>query len=525
MNLNPVIWSLLLPLLSAIVLLLLSQRIKWQRSISLFASSSLVLITFYAMGFALSSTPQTYALGNWPAPFGIILVLDQLSGLLLVITALLSLAALWCAVRQNTDQQGVHFHVLWQLQIFGLNGAFLTGDLFNLFVFFEVLLLASYGLLLHGGRRQNTKAGLHYVVINLLASSLFLFAVGTLYGILGTLNMADLAQKIAHLPADNQPIVAAAGLLLLVVFAVKSALFPLYLWLPKAYANTTAPVAALFAIMTKVGVYAIIRVHGMLFGENAGALAGLHLPWLLWLGLITLLLAAFGTLAATTLRQTIAYLVLASVATLLIAIGINQTQTLPALLFYLIHSTFIAAGLFLLADYVRQGRPQHADRLIADFAMPRNTLIGGVYLFAAIAISGMPPLSGFFGKLLILQSSIQHPYFWWILATILLSNLLIIIALVRVGSVLFYQTLPRERCHDSALQTQCLPPHINPQGCGAIVGLLSIGILLTLFAQPIYQITESISAQWQQVTLYQQQVLTTAPFDNPNKTLYWEDIK
>src|SRR5690606_34809702 len=152
-----------------------------------------------------------------------------------------------------TDNSGAHFHTLFQLQLFGLNGAFLTGDLFNLFVFFEILLLASYSLLLHGGGRLKTKAGLHFVIINLVGSTLFLFAVGTLYGLLGTLNMADLAVKVAAAPANDAVLIHIAGFLLFAVFALKAALVPLYLWLPAAYAHTTAPVAALFAIMTKVG--------------------------------------------------------------------------------------------------------------------------------------------------------------------------------------------------------------------------------------------------------------------------------
>lgn len=525
MNLNPVIWPLILPLLSAILLLLFNKQKKWQRGLNLLASIGLVLLSVNAMQVALSSDPQTYALGNWQAPFGIILVLDRLSALMLIITALLAIAALWFAIRQKTDQQGAYFHILWQLQLFGLNGAFLTGDLFNLFVFFEILLLASYGLLLHGGGRRKTRAGLHYVVINLLGSTLFLFAVGALYGILGTLNMADLAQKIVLLPAENQAVVAAAGLLLLVVFTIKAAMFPLYLWLPNAYANTSAPVAALFAIMTKVGIYAIIRVHGMLFGESAENLAGLHLDWVLWLGLATLVLAAFGALAATVLRQLIAYLVLASVAILLIGIGLNQSQSMSATLFYLIHSTFITGGLFLLADYIRQARPQHADSLMPDFAMPRIILIGSVFLFAAIAISGMPPLSGFFGKLLILRSATQHPDFWWILATVLSTSLLIIIALVRAGSVLFYQTLPQEASHQRDGKTICTTPQINMLGCGSIVGLLSIGIILSLFAQPIYSLTESVSKQLSETALYQQQVLQAEPKPNPYKTLQREGIQ
>nr|MCU0809348.1 monovalent cation/H+ antiporter subunit D [Candidatus Contendobacter sp.] len=226
-----VIAPVLLPLLAGILLLLLGRANPlWHRVLSVFAvliqiRLALVLVTATGSGDIL-----VYALGNWPAPFGIVLVADRLATWMLVITALLALFALLYAIR-GEDRAGRHFHVLFQLQLFGLNGAFLTGDLFNLFVFFEILLLASYGLLLHGGGRRRTRAGLHFVVVNLVGSALFLFAVGTLYGVLGTLNMADLAIRVAAAPLESIPLVRAAGLLLFGVFALKAALLPFYLWL------------------------------------------------------------------------------------------------------------------------------------------------------------------------------------------------------------------------------------------------------------------------------------------------------
>ncbi|QKI88071.1 monovalent cation/H+ antiporter subunit D [Thiomicrorhabdus xiamenensis] len=511
---------LILPLIAGILILLAKPGgIKLQRTLAITATTILVAASLYVMQSALQNPPQIYALGNWKAPFGIVLVLDQLSAFMVLITSLLAAAALWFAIRQNTDKEGAHFHVLFQIQLFGINGAFLTGDLFNLFVFFEVLLLASYGLLLHGGGRLKTRAGLHYVAINLIGSTLFLFAVGALYGILGTLNMADLAQKIALLPASEQGVVATAGLMLFVVFGVKAAMFPLYLWLPQAYANTSAPVAALFAIMTKVGIYAILRVHGLLFGDTAGDLAGLHIDWLLWLGLVSMAFAAFGVIAAKNLRQQVAYLVLASVATLLVAIGINTEQALSAALFYLIHSTFIAGGLFLLADYIRQGRGHVEDAFVRAHAMPSAILIGSVFIFAALAISGMPPLSGFLGKFLILQSALDHPAFWWILGVVLTSSLLIIIALARSGSLLFYNILPQEESHAPDNTQQNNTGKINMQGCGSIIGLLSVGAILVLFAQPIYNVTDSIAQQLNQPQIYLQNVLQFTPVENTHKEL------
>lgn len=515
---------LLIPLLAGIVVVLLQSRgIQAQRTLSLLAAFVLLMMSTASLQYALNSPIQVYALGNWQAPFGIVLVLDQLSALMVWLVSILAVTALWFAIRQKTDEQGAHFHSLFQIQLFGLNGAFLTGDLFNLFVFFEVLLLASYGLLLHGGGRLKTKAGLHYVTLNLIGSTLFLFAVGTLYGIVGTLNIADLGVRIAKVSAEDQGVVALAGIMLLFVFGLKAAIFPLYLWLPQAYAQTSAPVAALFAIMTKVGIYVIIRVHGTLFGDSAGDLAGIHQPWLLWLGIVTLLLAAFGAMAGRILREQIAYLVLASVATLLIAISMSGEDALSAALFYLIHSTLIAAGLFLLSDYIRQGRGGCEDQLVRAPAMPNPILIGSVFMFAAIAMSGLPPLSGFFGKLLILSAALEHPAFFAILAAILVSSLLLIMTLARSGSLIFYHPLKSEVCHESpAKRSESATASVNFQGGASIAVLLSTAVILVIFANPIHQMLQTVAKQVNDRTAYSATVLSYEPVENVHKTLIEE---
>ncbi len=511
----------ILPLLSGILILLARPGgLALQRVLSLVALIALLLVNVNAMQLAMQLPPQVYALGNWAAPFGIVLVLDQLSASMVLLTSVLALGALWFAVSQKIDGQGAHFHTLFHIQLFGLNGAFMTGDVFNLFVFFEVLLLASYGLLLHGGGRLKTRAGLHYVSLNLIGSTLFLFAVGALYGILGTLNLADMAAKISHLSETEHGVVAAAGLMLLLVFGIKAAMFPLYLWLPQAYANTTAPVAALFAIMTKVGLYAIIRVHGTLFSDQAGDLANIHIPWVLWLGLVTMLFSALGAIASRNLRELIAYLVLGSVSTLLIGIGINTAQAMSATLYYLFHSTLIAGGLFLLAEWIRQGRGHIEDQFIRGHAMPKAVLVGSIFMFGMVAMVGLPPLSGFVGKLLILSSALTHPDFFWILAIILVSGLLLIIAAARAGSLLFYNVLPVEDCHtvDGKLNFP-VPAELKLKGFGAVVGLLSFAFIMVVLANPITQFTDSVATQWEDKSLYQQQVLQVEIIENARKEL------
>lgn len=496
---------LVVPLLIGISLLLIqSLGLKHQRFVSFIGAVALVWISIESLFVSLEGEPQVFILGNWAAPFGIVLVLDQFSALMVLITSLLAIGAIWYAISQQIDQKGAHFHTLFHIQLFGLNGAFLTGDVFNLFVFFEVLLLASYGLILHGGGRLRTKAGLHYVVINLIGSTLFLFAVGALYGILGTLNIADMAVKIAELPVEDYGIVSAAGLLLLLVFGLKAAMFPLYLWLPQAYANAPAPVAALFAIMTKVGLYAIIRVHGTLFGSTAGDLAYFYMPWLLALGLITLLLAALGVLAARGLREQVAYLVLTSVATLLIGIGLNSPAALSASLYYLIHSTLIAGGFFLLADMIAQGRGIHDDRFESSKPLFRGILLGSFFIFAAIAMTGLPPLSGFFGKFLILAAALDHHWFAIIIATMLISSLFMIIAVAKSGSQLFYQTQVHQKPEGESF---------NQYAFLSVILLLGISPLLVIFANPIMAFTDSTTLQLLDKIQYIDTVLNTLPIE------------
>lgn len=452
----------LLPALTATGLIALPRQwLRMQRTLSVISVLLLLMATLLLWWHdAGTRSTLVYPMGDWPAPFGIVWVYDPLAGLMLLLTATVALISLIYAIGSETDTQGAHFHALFQAQLFGLNGAFLTGDVFNLFVFFEVLLLASYGLMLHGGGAARARAGLHYLVINLVGSTLFLFAVGALYGVLGTLNLADLAQRISTAPPDQYPLIAAASFMLFVVFAIKAASFPLYLWLPATYAETSAPVAALFAIMTKVGLYAMLRVHGTLFAADTApdALRDLLTPWWLWLGLITLIIATLGVWAATSLRRQIAYLVLTSVGTLMIALGLNSPAALTGGLYYWVQSTLLTAGFFLLADAIVRARG-HDEWRVAGTIRPFAPLALMFFIYA-VAIVGLPPFSGFIGKAFILNAALTHPQAPAVLATVLITSVLLVIALARSGSALFFQSY-------SASQ----PVLRCPAGCWLAMGL------------------------------------------------------
>jgi multicomponent K+:H+ antiporter subunit D len=357
---------------------------------------------------------------------------------MLVLTALVGLAGLLYA-RGGDAQRGEHFYALFMLQLAGLNGAFLTADLFNLFVFFEVLLIASYGLLLHGGGAARLKASIHYVVFNLTGSALFLIAVAALYGLTGTLSMADLAVRVPQLAPDAALLIRTAALLLLVVFCVKAALLPLYFWLPDTYGAATAPVAALFAIMTKVGVYAVARMYTLVFGDAGGFAANVAVPWLPVLAMATLALGAAGALAAVRLRTLIAYLVVASAGTQLLALGLGTEGTVAAGLFYLIHSTLFAAALFLLVDRVTAARGATEDRHVPAKFGASPAALGAGYFVVGVAAAALPPSAGFFGKALLLQSAVETPFAPWVWAVVLLSSFAMIVAVARAGSTVFWK--------------------------------------------------------------------------------------
>lgn len=488
-----ILLPILIPFFVGSVMLILPLRIAGLRTLSLLATLSLIVVAVMLLRIADSGELQVYSLGNWIAPFGIVLVLDRLAALMLAVTAVLAGGAMLYAIRGD-DRLGRFFHPLFQFQLMGINGAFLTGDLFNLFVFFEILLISSYVLLVHGGGGDRIRSGMHYVVLNLVGSSLFLIAAGLLYGAVGTLNMADLAARIMQSSPEQMPLIAAGGLLLLVVFALKAALLPLYFWLPRAYASAAPPVAALFAVMTKVGIYSIIRFYTLVFGEQAGPLADMVLPWLWPLALVTLLLGTIGALAAVTLQGLLAYMIVVSVGTMLAGYALGNQAGLSGVLFYLVHSTWIIGGLFLLADMIGLQRGRKGTLLVQGPLLRNPMLLGGLFFAASVSVAGLPPLSGFLGKILILQAA---PMGWVSLAlwgTVLTGGLLGIIALSRAGSTLFWQT--GHKVLGSA--------ELDGVRLMAVVLLLAGSPLLVLFAQPVLAYMDATAAQLHDIELYLQ---------------------
>ncbi|MEE4250296.1 MAG: monovalent cation/H+ antiporter subunit D [Alcanivoracaceae bacterium] len=484
---------LLLPLFAGLLLLLeVRQRLWLRRLTGLIATALLLPAALLLWQQAADGSITVYRLGDWQPPFGIVLVLDRLSAMMLLITALLALPVYLHACRGD-DQPGANFHTLFQFQLLGINGAFLTGDLFNLFVFFEVLLIASYALLMHGQGPERAKAGLHYVILNLAGSSLFLFGLGLLYAATGTLNMADVARVISAGELVSPLLLQVSGALLLVVFALKAALLPLSFWLPGAYSAASAPVAALFAIMTKVGLYAIWRMWPLLYGLEGSPLDGMVSPWLWWLALATIGFAALGALAAQRLAVLASWLVLVSVGSLMAALTVATPAAWAAGFYYLIHSTFAAAALFLLVGLISARRGVLVDRMEEGPELP--SALGILFIALAVMLVGLPPLSGFIGKLLLLQA-VPAAAFWIVL---LLASLLVLVAFSRAGSTVFWR-------RQSGLQ----PVTLSLMDAAPLALLLWMCVLMVLLAAPLMNVAADTAAQLTNAQSYIDAVLGTA---------------
>ena len=537
---------ILLPLLTAAIMLMLGEKHRpLKAKINLFSS----LVGLFISVMLLQWTQTTgvpgsigvYLPGNWQAPFGIVLVVDRLSALMLVLTGIIGVSALLFAMAR-WDGAGSSFHALFQIQLMGLYGAFLTADLFNLFVFFEVLLAASYGLLLHGSGRARVSSGLHYISINLLASSLFLIGAALIYGVTGTLNMADLALKIPLVPEADRGLLHAGAGILAVAFLAKAGMWPLNFWLVPAYSSASAPVAAMFAIMTKVGVYTLLRLWTLLFSGQAGGSAFFGGDWLIYGGMATIACAALAILAAQRLERMASLSILVSAGILLSAVGFAQPNLIGAALFYLVSSTLALSALFLLAELIERSRsaneipledesellprPQESlqppkginlddeQKAVVGQVIPWTmAFLGLSFIACALLIIGMPPLSGFIGKLNLI-SALLNPLglggeapisnaAWALLALLILSGLASLMAFARMGIQRFWT--PEERPSPLLRKLECAP----------IFLLLGLSIALTFKAEPLLRYTQATADALNNPQQYVMAVLGTRAVPSP----------
>jgi multicomponent K+:H+ antiporter subunit D len=503
-----IVAPVLIPMLAAAVMLLLAERRRPLKLVIGVTSAILGILTSLALlAWVAANGPVAYRAGNWPVPFGISLAIDRLSTTMLLVSWVMGTCALvFAAARWH--RAGVHFPALFQLQLMGLSGAFITADVFNLFVFFEILLAASYGLVLHGSGRSRVSVSVRYVAVNLAASSLFLLGVAMIYGVTGTLNMAELAARLSGASIANRHLIDTGASLLALAFLIKAAAWPLNFWLVPAYTAATAPVAALFAVLTKVGIYALVRLWTLMFA--GGPLAGFGADALLAFGLVTAALAAMGMLASHRLAGQVSWGVIVSAGTLLAALGLGDEIALGSAIFYLVAAALASSASFLLVDLVDRWQAgvtivEEAPFLTATLEandvnlddeeaplmgrpFPASTaLLALAYLGCALLISGFPPQPTFIGKLGMLSAALAPAEKgevvgarnWAFVTVVLGAGLVMLIALTRTGVRTFWSSTQRE------------PPRVRAEEGLPIIVLLALCGVLTVAAGPTMELARA----------------------------------
>ncbi|KWW18176.1 cation:proton antiporter [Peribacillus simplex] len=463
----PVLW----PLFTGIFLIFIAKKIKLQRWVSLFSSLIGIVISSFLVFSVHSQGILTLGVGSWEAPFGIVIVADMLASLLVLTTNIIGLAILLYSFHSIGEEREAHYYYpVFQFLLIGVNGAFLTGDLFNLFVFFEVMLMASYVLLVLGGTKIQLRESLKYIIVNVLSSSFFVIMVAYLYSVLGTLNMAQISQRIAEV---NQPaILSVIAIGFLIVFGLKGAIFPLFQWLPGSYHAPPIPVMALFgALLTKVGIYSISRTYTLMFYHDQGFT---H-TFLAWLAILTILIGVIGALAYWDVKKIIIYNIIIAVGVIVFGISVMNEQALSGSILYIIHDMLIKAALFLLIGIMIK-LTGSADLRKMGGLIKQYPALAWTFFVAAISLAGIPPFSGFAGKLLILLGAGKSGDYLG-MAIVLLSSLMVLYSVMKIFIYGFWGT-PRADYRPAAVP-------VNKMLIPAVI-LVAISVLYGVGTEAIY---------------------------------------
>lgn len=462
---NLVAFPVLLPLVSGILLVLLHGRVQLQRIVSFISALGSLGLAIFLTTQVWNHSIQTVQAGGWAAPYGITLAVDLFSGMMLILAGINVVTCLFFAFRDlDAARERAFFYPVVQFLLVGINLSFITGDLFNLFVAFEVMLIASYFLLTLGGEKGQLREGFKYLVINATASTLFLVAVSLLYGVTGTLNMADLAQKVATRPGD--PIITVVAILFMLVFATKAALFPLYFWLPRSYFQAPSPIAALFAAMlTKVGVYALVRVFTLIFIHDQGYT---HTILLAVAGL-TMLLGVFGAISQMDFKAILSYHIISQIGYMIMGLGLFSKLALAGTVFYMAHHIIVKSALFLLAG-VTERITGSTDLKKYSGLIASHPGLAFVFLFTGISLAGVPPFSGFFSKFALLKAGVEQGA--WVIVTVsLVVSIFTLFSMVKIFRKGFWGETTGFRNDQGGLAyAQVMAPAVLLLGLSAAMG-------------------------------------------------------
>lgn len=498
MNTNLLILPIIMPLITAIVLLFFWFRPNRQKYISLVGHILSVLVAIPIFLEAMKGTILTMAVGNWAAPFGIVYVCDAFSGALVLLTSLVGLAVgIYSNAAIQSKRASYGYFPLVHFLLMGLYGSFLAGDIFNLYVWFEVIIIASFVLITLGGEKAQLEGAVKYVTMNLLASVIFLTGIAVLYGILGTLNLADLSLKVSESP--HRSLINATAILFLVGFGIKSAIFPLYFWLPDSYHTPPTPISAIFGgLLTKVGVYALIRIFSLLFIGDP-----FIRDLLSWIAVLTMISGAFGAIVSYNLRKIFSYLIVSHIGFMIAGLALFSPIAIAGAAYYMMHDIIAKTNLFLVGGTIYKIKGQlHIDRVKGLFS--QYPYLSIVFALAMFSVVGTPPLSGFWPKIMLLKGSFAMDNMW-IIVGILLATFLTLWAMVRIWSKSFWSTEANEEKTTGRYQEMTTSQ--RRLLIGPILFLLAISLFLGFGAGYVSQMCSLIADQLMDSDTYVNAVL------------------
>ncbi|MEM1360448.1 MAG: proton-conducting transporter membrane subunit [Pseudomonadota bacterium] len=489
-------FPLLIPFITAVPCYFYAERPEMSARISLMGSLAALVAALLLFLRVSEDGVVAGQMGGWAAPFGITLVADMLSAILVVVTALIGVAVAFYAQGEiEFEQSQIGYHAIFQALLGGVTGAFLTGDIFNLYVWFEVMLIASFGLLIIGGRAEQIDGAVKYVALNLVSTILFLSGIGLLYGVTGTLNMADLNAAVAN--SEKQGLLSVIAIFFIFAFAMKAAVFPLYSWLPAAYHTPAFAVSAVFAaLLTKVGIYSLLRVFTLVFDLEGSFGQDL----LLWAAVLTMLAGVAGALAATDIRKVLSYQVIASIGSLVLGLAIYSPLAIAGAIFYLIHNMMVKGVLFMSAGVMTRLTGGSDLRRIGGL-YASTPVFALIFLVAGFTLAGFPPLTGFWAKLMLVQASLDANAILPA-AVILFVGLLTIWSICKIWLDGFLTAHPEGEAETLPQLGNTLIPLMVP-----IVGLVALLVLMGLMPNYFIGLAQTASDQLLNPELYIDTVL------------------
>lgn len=482
-----VISPILIPLLSAALSLIAGRSLRIQRGLAVLGTAALLSASLLLLRSVIREGILVSTMGNWPAPFGIPLVADLLGTIMVVLAGIMGLAvALFSLATVDAGREKFGYYPLMHILLAGVCGAFLTGDMFNLFVWFEVMLLSSFVLLVLGGEREQMEGGIKYVTLNLFSSVLFLTAIGILYAMVGTLNMADLAHKLPQI--ERPALVTTVAMLFMISFGIKAAAFPLFFWLPAAYHTPPAAVSALFAgLLTKVGVYALIRVFTLVFTVDV---AYTH-TILLWAAGLTMVTGVLGAAAQFEFRRILSFHIVSQIGYMLMGLALFTPLALVGAVFYIVHHIIVKTNLFLVSGLVYRLKGSYQLKELGGLYREAPWL-AVLFMIPALSLAGMPPLSGFFAKFILIRAGLEAEEYL-IVTVALVVGLLTLFSMVKIWNEAFWKDpppRPNSPGQTTAAQQGSIVLLLIP-----IVSLATLTIAIGLWTQPVLDLADRAAGQ------------------------------